>query len=225
MANDYENALILQGIGGTLSSLSNLVSGISAYKVGKAKAKALSAQQELNNIALKQQLSYQLAAASQETSEVKKQGLKAAGSQLAAMAASGTSVAGGSAQGLLRSTGIAVGEHISGINANLANTAYEETRANTEQNINLGYEAQIAKSEGRQALASGVTAASLGLLNTGATVATKWNLYKMQYGLEAGTSTAAVNAWFPPMKAYQQGYNSNNNSMSQWYNILMNGAI
>ena len=185
---------------GIASGVSSLVSGFMGAKTskiyGKMQQKAAETQARLNAIATERNIGYQTRQAADAISDIKRQGRQVVGSQLAAMAASGMSTASGSAQALLKSTGVSVGRDVSTIQANLANSAFEQRRQTAIENIGLRYQGQAAYAEGRQQAFASIVQGFSGVLSAASSVADKWQRYQ---DLRTEYETPKTNAYSPAL--------------------------
>ena len=185
---------------GIASGVSSLVSGFMGAKTskiyGKMQQKAAETQARLNAIATERNIGYQTRQASDAISDIKRQGRQVVGSQLAAMAASGMSTASGSAQALLNSNGVSVARDVSTIQANLANSAFEQRRQTAIENIGLRYQGQAAYTEGKQQAFASIAQGFSGVLSAATSVADKWQRYQ---DLRTEYETPNTNAYSPAL--------------------------
>ena len=173
------NWSLASGIASGVASLATGVLGYStAKRYGRMQQRAAETQARLNTIATERNIGYQTRQAADAIGDIKRQGRQVVGSQLAAMAASGMSTASGSAQALLKSTGVSVGRDVSTIQANLQNSAFEQRRATAIENIGLQYKGQEAYAEARQQANASLIGGFQGLLSAATSVADKWQKYQ-----------------------------------------------
>ena len=190
MADNKTNEQILDYAGkafgwsafaGVASAVGSLASGFLGAKTskiyGRMQQRAAEAQSRLNQIATERDISYKTRQTAEQISDIKREGRQVMGSQLAAMAASGMSTASGSAQALLKSTGISVGRDVSTLQANLQNYAFEQRRATNIANIGLQFQGQAAYSAGKQQAFSSIVKGASGALTSALYVADKWDKY------------------------------------------------
>lgn len=167
---------------GVVSAIGSVWSGILGGKTAKLygdmQAKSAEMQAKLNTIATERNIAYQTRATADAIRDIKEQGRQTIGAQLAAMAASGMATASGSAQALLKSTGVSVGRDVSTLQANLMNSAYEQRRQTEIENIGLQYQAQAARAAGRQQQQASYIGAIGGVLSAANTVMAKWQTYQ-----------------------------------------------
>ena len=167
------NWSLASGIASGVASLATGVLGYStAKRYGRMQQRAAETQARLNTIATERNIGYQTRQAADAIGDIKRQGRQVVGSQLAAMAASG------SAQALLKSTGVSVGRDVSTIQANLQNSAFEQRRATAIENIGLQYKGQAAYAEARQKANASLIDGFQGLLSAATSVAEKWQKYQ-----------------------------------------------
>lgn len=185
---------------GIASGVSSLVSGFLGAKTaktyGRMQQRASETQARLNTIATERNIAYQTRQAADTISDIKRQGRQVIGSQLAAMAASGMSTASGSAQALLKSTGVSVGRDISTIQANLANSAFEQRRQTNIANIGLRYQGQAAYAEGKQQAFASIAQGFSGLMSAASSVSDKWQRYQ---DLRTEYEAPKTNAYSPAL--------------------------
>ena len=173
------NWSLASGIASGVASLATGVLGYStAKRYGRMQQRAAETQARLNTIATERNIGYQTRQAADAIGDIKRQGRQVVGSQLAAMAASGMSTASGSAQALLKSTGVSVGRDVSTIQANLQNSAFEQRRATAIENIGLQDKGQAAYAEARQKANASLIDGFQGLLSAATSVADKWKKYQ-----------------------------------------------
>ena len=191
------NWSLASGIASGVASLATGVLGYStAKRYGRMKQRAAETQARLNTIATELNIGYQTRQAADAIGDIKRQGRQVVGSQLAAMAASGMSTASGSAQALLKSTGVSVGRDVSTIQANLQNSAFEQRRATAIENIGLQYKGQAAYAEARQKANASLIDGFQGLLSAATSVADKWKKYQ---DLRTEYETPKNNAYSPAL--------------------------
>ena len=187
---------------GVASAISSIASGILGYKTaktyGRMEQRAAETQARLNEIATERNIGYQTRQTQDQIADIKRQGRQVVGSQLAAMAATGSSTASGSMQALLKSTGHSVGRDISTLQANLINSAYEQRRATAIENIGLRYQGamarQTANAQGFNAIATGMQ----GVLSAASSVASKWQRWQ---------DLQMINQEAPTISPYSQALN------------------
>lgn len=176
--NQFKMSLGTELLSGALDMFSSVMNAKTSKRYGEMQKKAYDAQARLNTLATERNIGYQTRQTAQAINQVYREGNKARGRQLAAMAASGMSTASGSGQALLKSTGISVGRDVSTLQANLANSAYEQRRANNIENIMLAYQGAEAESIGKQQATASVLQGVSGLLSSIGSVAGKWQTYQ-----------------------------------------------
>lgn len=185
---------------GIASGVASLATGFLGYstakRYGRMQQRAAETQARLNTIATERNIGYQTRQAADAIGDIKRQGRQVVGSQLAAIAASGMSTASGSAQALLKSTGVSVGRDVSTIQANLQNSAFEQRRATAIENIGLQYKGQAAYAEARQQANASLIGGFKGLLSAATSVAEKWKKYQ---DLRTEYETPKTNAYSPAL--------------------------
>lgn len=202
---------------GIVSAAASVASGILNAQTAKTYGKMAQRQSEmqirLNNLATERNIGYQTRQAADTISDIKRQGRQVIGSQLAAMAASGMSTASGSAQALLKSTGVSVGRDVSTVQANLINSAYEQRRQTAIENIGLRYQGQAAMAAAKQQANASYVEAGMGVLSAASSVAAKWQTYQdtlagQQRLQTSGTSLANQNDNLLSSNKLNYGYGS-----------------
>lgn len=169
----------IAGIAGAIGSLASGFLGASTAKTyGRMQQRAAETQARLNKIATERDIAYKTRQTADQIADIKREGRQVMGSQLAAMAATGMSTASGSAQALLKSTGVSVGRDVSTLQANLQNYAFEQRRATNIANIGLQFQGQSAYSAGKQQAFSSIVEGFSGALSSAMYVADKWSRYQ-----------------------------------------------
>lgn len=176
------------GVASAVGSLATGFLGASTARIyGRMQQRAAETQERLNKIATERDIAYKTRETSDQIADIKREGRKAMGSQLAAMAATGMSTASGSAQALLKSTGVSVGRDISTLQANLQNYAFEQRRATNIANIGLQFQSQAAYSAGKQKAFGSIVEGASGALTSALYVADKWDRYSsLKKAVESG---------------------------------------
>lgn len=170
---------LVSGIAGAVGSLATGFLGASTAKIyGRMQQRASETQRRLNTIATERDIAYKTREAGDAIADIKREGRQVVGRQLAAMAATGMSTASGSAQALLKSTGVSVGRDVSTVQANLQNYAFEQRRATNIENIGLQFQGQAAKAAGRQQAFSSIAQGFSGALSSAMYVDDKWSKYQ-----------------------------------------------
>lgn len=179
--SQFKTSLWSEGISSALNIYSGIMGAKTAKKYGSMQKKAYDTQARLNTIATERNIGYQSRQTAQAINQIYREANKARGSQLAAMAAGGMSTASGSAQALAKSIGVSVGRDVSTLQANLTNSAYEQRRSNTIQNIMLEYQGQEAYQAGQQNANASIANTVSGLLSSFGSVAGKWQQYQNEF--------------------------------------------
>ena len=176
---------------GVASAVSSLATGFlgasTARTYGRMQQRAAETQARLNKIATERDIAYKTRQTADQIADIKREGRQVMGSQLAAMAATGMSTASGSAQALLKSTGVSVGRDVSTLQANLQNYVFEQRRATDIANIGLQFQGQAAYSAGKQKAFGSMVEGASGALTSAMYVADKWNKYDtLKKAVESG---------------------------------------